>query len=69
MVAEEPLGGSMVADLGGFRAADGVVHFPAPPAGAPVWLRDRALGNKDAGAAAWAIYLAGLAEGCRQSAT
>jgi dihydroxyacetone kinase-like protein len=40
-----------------------------PRHGRAVWLRDRALGNKDAGAAAWAIYLAGLAEGCRQSAT
>jgi phosphoenolpyruvate---glycerone phosphotransferase subunit DhaL len=37
-----------------------------PQHGRSAWLRERARGTKDAGAAAWAIFLAGLAASCQQ---
>ena len=39
-----------------------------PRHGRALWIQDRARGGKDAGAAAWAIYLGGLADGCRSAA-
>jgi dihydroxyacetone kinase-like protein len=38
-----------------------------PRHGRAGWIPDRARGTKDAGAVAWAVYLTGLAEGCRAS--
>jgi dihydroxyacetone kinase-like protein len=39
-----------------------------PRHGRAGWIQDRARGSKDAGAAAWAIYLTGLADGCQTPA-
>jgi phosphoenolpyruvate---glycerone phosphotransferase subunit DhaL len=37
-----------------------------PRHGRAGWIKDRAQGSRDAGAVAWAVFVAGLAEGCRE---
>jgi dihydroxyacetone kinase-like protein len=51
------------AAVGASAAADATQDME-PVFGRAAWIADRARGTKDAGAAAWALYVDGLAEGC-----